>query len=158
MRDSASVFSMIPESRRVSAHTKTCALLLSGFLWYTSRISMNDFMVRNERSICHCSLYAETTSFFREFGIGNDYESSCKFFQYVAPPFVQLCSVFRELNERFQLPVTFSDSSDPEFWIFSCLQHRSCRLGLSVPTPPSSCCILLCIFSFLSVSSDLRWM
>ena len=55
-------FSMIPESRRDNMHTKTCALIRSDFLWYTGLISMNDFMVRNERSICHCSLYADTTS------------------------------------------------------------------------------------------------
>ena len=55
-------FSMIPESRRDSTYTKTCALIRSGFLWYTGWISMNDFIVLNERSICHCTLYAEITS------------------------------------------------------------------------------------------------
>ncbi|EQB69709.1 MAG: hypothetical protein AMDU4_FER2C00288G0001 [Ferroplasma sp. Type II] len=55
-------FSIILDSRRDNTQTNTCAFILSDFLWYTGLISRNDLIVLNDLSICHCSLYADTTS------------------------------------------------------------------------------------------------
>ena len=51
-----------PEKSSDNTQTNTCALIRPDFLWYTDLFSINRFTVLKGRSLCHCFLYADTTS------------------------------------------------------------------------------------------------